>query len=200
MIEVYYVGAYWGVRRELVDECAQRAANTLSCLARGDIGLGGWYKTARSRRSSLKHEVTPDIAILRSLLLSGRVRSDFSRQTLDELGFSLDIWSPGARDAESAALTLRCGSFAPAPGVNSCVLTLPYEGPIAERILRVPVLTAVMECIVSAWEPDWGVVTSQLYQRMATTDAGNAPRTRSGRASRGQWIPNLNDRRAVHGH
>ncbi len=173
--ETYYVGAYWGVRRESAGECAHRARVLFECLAQCDPLFARWLKRGQSRKAALKHEIEPHEASLRKLLLAGRNRTDFGGEVIDELGFRLSLWNDGGSDEESVGLTISCGTYAPIPGVNSCVINLPYQGAAAERILRVPVLVAVMNCIVSTWEPDWGVVISNTYLNTTPSALDNRP-------------------------
>lgn len=189
MLESYYLGAYWGVRKETVEECAQRMAGFLACLAECDPCFARWFKTGWSRKEALTHEIKPDIATLQALLLAGRSRTDVGHKIIEQLGFLVGLWNGASDNAESAGLTIDCGSYAPRPGVNSCVIDLPYGGPVAERLLRVSVLRAVMECVVSAWDPDWAAVMSRSYQKLVPFPPANAPRM--------GWLAYLSRRRGV---
>lgn len=79
---------------------------------------------------------------------------------MEELGFNLGIWNGGGDD--SVSLLATCGLYAEGMR-NACRLTLPYTGSAGERILRVPILTQLMECMVNAWDPDDGVIGSRHY-------------------------------------
>ncbi len=176
MIESYYLGAYWGIRKESVEECAQRLAGFLMCLAECDPCFLHWFKKGKSRKEALTHKINPDVASLQILLLAGRHRTDIGHKVIEDLGFLVGLWNGASTDTESAGLTVTCGSYAPRPGVNSCVINLPYGKTMTERLLRVPVLKAVMECVVSAWDPDWSVITSRQYQDKVPLPPSNAPR------------------------
>ena len=187
MIEAYYLGAYWGVRKETVDACAQRTVGFLECLTQCDPAFERWFRTGRSRSAALEHEVQLDACNIQKLLLAGRNRTDFGHEILEALGFRISLWNGGSCDEESVGLMIHCGEYAPSPGINSCIINLPYEGEVSRRLLHVSMLLAIMRCIVSAWEPDWGVVTSNIYQRIVPSVPGNAPRM--------GWIMYLSPRR-----
>ena len=189
MIESYYIGTYWGIRKEAVEECAQRAAGLLACLAECDPCFARWFKKGESRKEALTQKVNPDVATLQTLLLAGRNRTDIGHKVIEDLGFLVGLWNGASNDAESAGLTITCGSYAPRPGVNSCVINLPYGETVTERLLRVPVVKAVMECVVSAWDPDWGAIMSRRYQDLVPFPPSNAPRM--------GWILYLSHRRGI---
>jgi immunity protein 52 of polymorphic toxin system len=187
LIESYYIDAYWGTRKESVEECTHRLAGFLMCLAECDPCFARWFKLGQSRQEALKDEIKLDVATLQTLLLAGRSRTDIGQKIMENLGFLIGLWNGASNDAESAGLMIRCGSYAPRPGFNSCVINLPYGETERERLLRVPVLKAVMECMVSAWDPDWSVLTSRQYQDKVPLPPSNAPRM--------GWILYLSSRR-----
>lgn len=189
MIERYYLGAYWGVRKESVEQCAQRLAGFLMCLAECDPCFTRWFKLGRSRQEALKEEIKPDVATLQTLLLAGRSRTDIGQKIIENLGFLIGLWNGASNDTESAGLMIRCGCYASRPGVNSCVIDLPYGDSVTERLLLVPVLKAVMECVVSAWAPDWGVITSGRFRKMTSRPPSHAPRV--------GWLTYLSHSRGV---
>src|SRR5687768_756609 len=100
MIERYYLGAYWGNRKETAAECAERAVALLQWLSRCDEAFGRWFQGGRSRKEALQREVRPDPAVLRPLLERGRNRRDDDRSVIEELGFRMGLWN-GAADSDA---------------------------------------------------------------------------------------------------
>jgi len=176
MIESYYIGAYWGIRQESVEQCAHRLANFIQCLTECDSCFATWYKTGESRKKAFTFEVNSDIATLKALLLSGQHHTDFGQKIMENLGFLISLWNGASNDEESAGLMIQCGSYAPRPGFNFCEIKMPYGETESQRLLRVPVLMALMKCVVSAWDPNWSVITSRQYQDMVPPRPSNAPR------------------------
>lgn len=174
MIESYYIGAYWGVRKEAARECARRMNIFLATLQHIDATFVEWFHGGRSRKEALSRPFILTEENLTELLLEGRSHDDFGYNVLEELGFRTALWN-GDEQGEDIALSVLCGSTASIPGVNSCVIDLPYEGVTAERLLRVSSLIEIMKCIASAWEPDWGVVNSRSYREMAPKQCENSP-------------------------
>ncbi len=176
MTESYYAGAYWGVRQESAEQCAHRASRFLTGLARIHTTFGRWYETGESREAATRQPIAADEQSLLDRLQKGRNRTDFGQKAMPELGFRLNLWTQEPTDGESSSLRITCGVYAPRPGVNSCVLNLPGEGARADQVLRVPILTSVLQTMVDAWQPDWAVVTSNTYQRTVPFPPSNAPR------------------------
>jgi hypothetical protein len=104
----------------------------------------------------------PDVPTLTESFRHGVNRSD-GGMSIEELGYS--FWfGNGGPDGDRASLRIRCGEYS-GSSPNSCVMTLPCEGPNAERVLTTPVLTNVVRGMALAWDPDWAFATSDAYER-----------------------------------
>jgi hypothetical protein len=158
MREDYYVGAYWGPRQETALECARRAELFFHMLARCDPTFAQWYRGGSGAPRELPgHPVRPEAKEWEQLFLRGRNRTDVGKKVIEELGFREYVWNA---KKERTRLGFHCGGYSPWGGPNSCLLEPPQEGAVRERILRVPVLTEVLTCMVTAWNPDFAVATS----------------------------------------
>jgi hypothetical protein len=187
--ESYYAGAYWKMRREEVGDCARRAELFFHMLARCDASLSQWYRSGRVARGSPGHPVQVNYREeLEELLLHGRIRTDLHKQVVEELGFSLHVWNQRP-DAKATKLDISCGGFTETVS-NVCLLKPPSEGEAAERMLSLPTLLQVLTCMVTAWDPDWGVVNSS---RALMELAPNAPQ---GEAAVG-WVTYFARRRGT---
>ncbi|PTL82088.1 Imm52 family immunity protein [Vitiosangium sp. GDMCC 1.1324] len=158
MREDYYVGAYWGPRRETALECARRAELFFHMLARCDPTLAQWYRGGRGAPRDLPgHPVRPVAEEWEQLFLLGRNRTDLSKKVIEDLGFRVLVWN-GKK--ECTFLKCSCGGYSPWGGPNSCLLDPPHEGPVRERLLRAPVLNEVLTSMATAWDPDFAMASS----------------------------------------
>jgi immunity protein 52 of polymorphic toxin system len=156
--EGYYVGAYWGSRKETALECARRAELFFHMLARCDPSLTHWYHAGRgSPRELPGWPVRPEVVELEKLLLRGRSRADVGKVVIEELGFRQMVWDT---KKEPTYLTLSCGKYSPSSGSNVCLLQPHRQGAVRERLLRVPVLTEVLTSMATAWDPDYAMASS----------------------------------------
>ncbi|RKH10170.1 hypothetical protein D7V97_14540 [Corallococcus sp. CA053C] len=171
--ETYYAGAYWGARKEMPEECAERTAFFLKLLAECDPFLAQWYKPARSLKDARKHPLMPpDVATLSGLFRKG-VNREPGGPPIADLGFT--FWfGNGGRDHDSADLRILCGCYSEAVS-NVCVLKLPTPGVSvnAAPLFTAPVLTNVMRSMALAWEPDWAVATSSDHRDLMS-EVGSA--------------------------
>ncbi|WNG55627.1 hypothetical protein F0U59_13250 [Archangium gephyra] len=152
MRETYYAAVYWGCRVESAEACARRAETFFHLLSRCDSDYSCWFEQSDSLRRALQLQFEPTADTFARLF---KKRSN----RLGKVGFIFGAWTGHAENERGGMVRVICGSDAlGAP--NSCFLQLPLEEPGTERVLTVPVLTGVMRAMVSAWEPDWGVVTS----------------------------------------
>lgn len=170
--ETYYAGAYWGARKESPEDCARRAAVFLELLAECDPFLSHWYKPARSRSDARKHPLMPpDVPTLTELFQRG-VNREPGGPVIEELGFRFSFDNGGAA-GDCATMRINGGMYSEA-APNHCVLTVPWRGPNADRVLTVPVLTKAVRSMVLSWEPDWAFATSSAYERQYR-EPGSAP-------------------------
>jgi hypothetical protein len=158
MLEDYYVGAYWGPRKETARECAQHAELFFHMLARCDPTFTQWYRGGRGAPRGLPgHPVRPEVEEWEQLFLRGRNRNDVDKGVIEDLGFS-EIVVNARKD--STSLHLHCGEYSPWGGGNTCLIFPPLEGPVAKRILSAPVLAEVLTSMATAWDPDFAMASS----------------------------------------
>jgi immunity protein 52 of polymorphic toxin system len=170
MWERYYVGAYWGPRKETALECARRAELFFHMLARCDPTFAQWYRGGRGAPRGLPgHPVRPEVEEWEELFRRGRNRTDVGKKVIEELGFSEYVWN--AKTRERTRLEFNCGGYS--RGVpNSCLLYPPEEGPAQERILSAPVLAEVLTCVATAWDPDSAMAGSNDMVRLVRKEKG----------------------------
>ncbi|HEX8819487.1 MAG TPA: Imm52 family immunity protein [Archangium sp.] len=158
MFEWYYVGAYWGPRKETARECARRAELFFHMLARCDPMFAQWYRGGRGFPRELPgYPVRPEVEEWEQLFLRGRNRTDVGKEVIEHLGFMVHVWNA---KKERTRIELHCGEYSPWGAGNTCIIDPPDEGPAAERILSTPVLTEVLTSVATAWDPDFAIVSS----------------------------------------
>jgi hypothetical protein len=88
----FYLGAYWGSRRESSLRCGQRLAACAARLGEIDEALGSWFRRAVSKAAA-KTPVDLDAESLGRLLAQGVNRRDGDGEVIEELGFSAGLWN-----------------------------------------------------------------------------------------------------------
>jgi hypothetical protein len=174
LTETYYAGAYWPARPESAEDCARRARSFFFALAQHNPLFTRWFKP-RKARNQLPSSFEPDLPTLREVFAEDRTRNDEGR-VIEDLGFTLLANTEGpvaSAPSEHASLRIKCGGYAEHMGSNACVLSLPSTGPYSEQLLTSPSLTEVVRAMALAWEPDWGIATSDAH-REAVTQRGTA--------------------------
>ncbi len=157
MIETYYAGSYWLARSESAEACAQRAARFFHLLGRCDPAWTHWYEPADSFEEARKLQFTPDATHFQKLF------AQEEHQIGD--GFSFGFWT-GDNLEETSGVDGSCGhSSLRLP--STCVLQPYTEGPIADRVLTAPVMAEALRAMALAWDPEWGVATSEAHRQMA---------------------------------
>jgi hypothetical protein len=168
-LETYYVGAYWGARKESAEECARRAATFLNLLASCDPLLASWNKIPKPRGRGRKTPLMPpDLEFLTEAYRRG-VNREPGGPAIEELGLRVSAYNDGTGE-DFVSLSMLCGSYSSGRISNSCVLDPPTKGASADRILSAPVLAAVVRSMAIAWEPDWAVAMSHTHRDVVDAD------------------------------
>ncbi|MBN1205176.1 MAG: immunity 52 family protein [Myxococcaceae bacterium] len=159
--ETYYAGVYWLVRHETAEACAQRAERFFLGLGRCDPAWTRWYEAADSFEEARKLQVPTNAASFLKMFAAEEHRVGD--------GFKFGLWT-GDNPAETSSLRASCGASTPWRPSN-CVLQPYDEDPIAERVLSAPVMTEVLRAMAMAWEPEWGIATSDQHRDSVTESA-----------------------------
>ena len=172
MSDHFFIGAYWGPRKESADECAKHAVDLLTRLSLCDEALQQWTRPQISDEGivdleSVERAVPCDEKALKHILLAGQNHYDDKEKTIiRDLGFQVCL-STDIREDGIVHLDFHCGLYHEGSGlVNCCAISLPGNGVIGERLMQIGVLEKLMDSIVQSWEPDWGIVVSHEYLRL----------------------------------
>ncbi|QRN99256.1 immunity 52 family protein [Archangium violaceum] len=160
MVETYYAGAYWRLRKESPEECSRRAEAFFKALAPIDPTFAQWFKQGRSRKEALKHRIELDPVTLEKMFRRGKDR------TFEDLGFRISGWNGESNDQDACGFYITCGGYAEEVG-NLCLLHLPNgSGPNSQRVLTAPVLTGLVRAMAVAWDPDDAVAMSDQHRNL----------------------------------
>jgi len=178
MIETYYAACYWGAREESLEQCTSRLFNFMECFTKLHHSFSTWLDVNAKGYKGYKAGVTRvlrinDVDEIRSLLLEDRATNDDGR-VLEELGFSVFLTNKLNKEP-GTSISVTCGCTV--DGVPSCcVIDLPYGSGTGSEVLTTDVLTSIMNCLVSSWNPTWGIVQSGHYRRMIEPSSKQAAR------------------------
>jgi hypothetical protein len=163
MIETYYAGSYWPPRPESADACARRAESFFRQLGRIEPVWQHWYEPGDSFEHARTLPFPADAANFMKLF------GQASHQVGG--GFEYLLWAGDSRQ-ETSRVDGLCGTSSPRL-TPCCVFKPPSQGPLSQRVLTAPVLSAVVRAMAMAWEPEWGLATSHQHQ-LSLADSGKA--------------------------
>lgn len=160
-MDSFYLGAYWGSRRETALQCGERLAACIARLSEIDGALGSWFRRGASKVAA-KTPVGSDAASLEQLLAKGVNRRDVDGEVLEELGFSVGLWN---RATPAVGLSGTMGAHPSFQGVlNSVVFDFPPPEADALRLYKPIVAEAIFDAVVETWEPSWATWTSHALR------------------------------------
>jgi hypothetical protein len=154
MSEGYYAGVYWPGRKESAEACARRTARLFQDLGPLEPTWEHWFATGRTREEALERPLASQPATFEQLFTTKK------HHLLG--GFTLTAWS-GESQGSATGVILKCG-LTSASVCNSCTLNPPRQGLIAQRVIDGTVMARALRAMALAWEPDWGVATSELHR------------------------------------
>ncbi len=167
MADSFVVGAYWGSRSEMPEGCAQRLNQLLAGLKSLDPVFAGWFAKGPSAGIDRTKNLSP--ADINDLAMRGVNRRDLGASPIPALGVRIGVWNGGREGTTAVGISTRCGSFDESGGVpalNSLLISLPNQGPDADRILNIEALEEMLEVVVRAYDPDWAVVASREHMKL----------------------------------
>ncbi|WP_398577221.1 immunity 52 family protein [Stigmatella hybrida] len=161
MTETYYAGSCWLDRPESAEACARRAERFFHLLGRCDPAWTRWYEPAASFKEARERLFATDAENFQKLFAQKEHRIGD--------GFSFHLWTGDSRE-ETSGVDGNCGhSSLHLP--STCVLRPYDEGPLGERVLTAPVMAGVLRAMALAWDPEWGVATSEAHRDSVTEKA-----------------------------
>lgn len=92
MIETYYIGAYWGAKKEDAGARARRLAALVQTLTHVDPLFASWFKNAKSLKESLKRPLELESSALSKYVQRCMMRDDRC-MPMEDLGFSVWLWN-----------------------------------------------------------------------------------------------------------
>lgn len=150
-----FVGAYWGVRAESVEGCAERVARLLPLLADIDPLLGGWRDKATTKREALAQPiVTADRDELVERLQRGLLRDDNRRA--EGTGFSAFWWNGHSSKDGGATLNVTNIGSTNARLPRAVVVNVPDKSQ-SPQLYTAPAARKIVAALIDTVEPDRAV-------------------------------------------
>jgi hypothetical protein len=149
----------WSARREIVEACAARLAQTMEELRAVSPAFSPWSDVKRNKQFI---EIDSDVGALARLLDASRQKTDARPvRVIDELGFSICL-----RTNESAreylVLQVRCGSYCK-DVPNRCIIDFAERGPKSYGSLDDALKAAALRALVRNWDPDSGAICNWSF-------------------------------------
>lgn len=169
MSDPFYLGAYWGPRREDPEQCADRLSRCLVGLASDSELLDAWFPKANRRSKATGAPVSVDSSALAALFRSGQNRRDADGSPIAELGLSVALWNGDFKRA--VGLSVKCGAWSPVVP-NSFVLSLPAADDGGSELYQPETARTMMRAVIASWEPEWATWTSHALREVQQPEPG----------------------------
>ena len=154
MKDNYFIGIYWGVRKEGIDNCADKISTTLNLLSSLDESFGTWYRTTRPRKGEVLQSLNVNKEGIKSILLKAQNRNDLG-ELLEDLGYTFSIKSEN-NYSQAHVLSFSCGIFF--DKIPNCVTLNIGKNKAYEHLTSNDFLRRVCAVLSEVWEPDKTVI------------------------------------------
>ena len=145
------VGAYWDVRDESIDDCADRIAALLPRLAEIDPLLSGWRDKAMTKKEALAAPVVgTDRDDLVERLRRGLVPG--AQPSAEGAGFSVFWWNGHSNKDGGATLNVTNAGSTIARLPRAVVINIPDQSTAPQRY-SASAAKQILEAVIEAFEP-----------------------------------------------
>ena len=155
MDKKYFIGIYWGVRKESVETCANKVDASFKLLANIDVSFTEWYKTSRPKKNEILQPVNLSIEGIEQLLRKGRNYSDIGHRLIEDLGFLFLVKSE-KNYSKAHNLGFTCGSYI--EPISNCITLNLSTSLDKQHLTDQSILQKIYKGLVDIWQPDWGVI------------------------------------------
>lgn len=160
----YFIGVYWGPRKEPRLACAARLSTFLTALTTNEYGFIRWMRKGKVQGGQAVQ--TTEATIAKLLRTNNR---DVGGEAIAELGFSFSVWSQ-SNSGIVVSLSATCGAFSPRIS-NSLVVSFDPSADPTMDLLR-----EIFTKAVETFDPELGVVSTMDALATVTPEpAWNAP-------------------------
>lgn len=171
----FYLGAYWGPRRESAERCAYRLARCLDAIAPYSPLIARWYNA----REGVTGDAPPPedwmhvpsrAETLAERLRQGINRGDGAEEPIADLGFSTHLWNLKQGGEGGASVSTSCGSWSEYAPPNNFLLDLPRPLEAAPELCQPDAAKALIQAVVTSWDPSWATWTSNRLAELQDPD------------------------------
>lgn len=155
--EGFYVGVYVPGRSESFDVCVQRTAHMFRLLKDVDQTFEQWFRQGWTLEEALECRLDLE----RNELIKAFDKTDIG----DEVWWHLSAWN-GLDDDSASAFHITCGRN-PRGGDSVIFDDVQETSPTGDRLLQTPVMSRLLRALVSAWDPQMGIVMSHRHRETA---------------------------------
>lgn len=169
MVDTFYIGAYWGCRKELLESVINPTLQTLKGLSELDEQFLSFYELGISRKQALQYKIIPAYEDIKRLYLKRLKKTDLDKDGYSKIGYGLSLWT-GQEDDESSQISFGVGSGSERIR-NRCTIKIPSEGFARERLIKLDSFKRILSLLIQTWNPDIVILTSkELSTALDTTN------------------------------
>jgi hypothetical protein len=159
MIDSFHIGAYWNNRKQFFYSVISPTFKTLKGLSEIDEQFVNLYELGWSRKKALEHKFHISYENIKQLYQKDVKKNDLDQDGYSKIGYRLSLWT-GHKDGEASGISFGVG-MGYERLTNSCVISIPFEGPATERLLHLNKVKEILTMVIQNWDPDFAVLNSR---------------------------------------
>lgn len=152
--ESYFLGIYWGPRKENIDICADKVKSTFDFLSTFHKSFQNWYRTQKPKKGQPLMPIDLSKDALKDLLEIGKNYNDDGTLN-DDLGYLLYLKSDINYNL-SHVLSITCSCYSDL--FQNCVTLNVGKNEGYSHLTNIDVLKSMYLQLVDIWKPETGII------------------------------------------
>jgi hypothetical protein len=153
MLQNYFIGLYWGPRKEDLNVCVEKVYNTIIYLSQTDDSFKLWYRTAKPKKGTLLAPIDINKLSIEKLFLNAQIYNDIG-DLEEDLGYLFSLKSE-VNYKISHVLSITCGSYH--HRLTNCV-NLEILGENIKNKMKIEDIKNIYIRLIEIWQPDESIL------------------------------------------
>ena len=153
----YFIGIYWGARKESIETCVDKIVKTFDYLCNLDESFRSWYSTNKPKKGKVASPLNLSRDSVMSLLIKGQNYNDEGK-LVEELGYLLHLKSE-ENYGRAHLLSFSCSGYSKVSKLIPNNVNLTLRGEVMKNsFFNINNIESLYMKLYEIWEPEEGIM------------------------------------------